>query len=223
MKDNTIPGSTGFWAAVTLIAIWVWLAVSSADRTAQLGALRAELNAPRAETAAEASAADAAERLPDIAVKPGLWTREIARDGASARFDWLLREGGTFVATATATAWAGDREKFAVSAEGAWRIKGSTLVFSVASGAKGLFPASGRVAVRRATDDELVFVEGNRDAVLKHRDFLAREAAALPLKSVPTERVEGLFEREIFLKIAAGIALAALLFAGWSFARRGRY
>lgn len=125
MKDDTIPGSTGIWAAVALIATWAWLAVSSAGRTAQLGALRAELNAPRPETAAEASAADAAERLPDIVQQPRLWTYLAALDGGEVRFDWLLREGGTFVATATA--WAGDREKFAVSAEGAWRIKGSAL------------------------------------------------------------------------------------------------
>jgi len=234
--DAAERGWTTFWAVVALVAI-ICLVFGGRNRTERMEALRADLLAPRPETAAEASAADAAERLPDIAVKPGLWTREIARAGAGARLDLLLRDDRTFVATATGRI--GEAEKFTVSAEGDWRVRGSALVFSVASGAKGLFPASGRVAVRRATGDELVLAEADGEAVLKHQDLLTGEAAAraleeearsaaraafaaLPPKAVPPGRwVEWLFEQELFLKSVAGIVLMALVFTGWSAVRRG--
>ncbi|HRD68428.1 MAG TPA: hypothetical protein PKY50_20065 [Candidatus Competibacter sp.] len=104
----------------------IWMVADAWVHSDRLEALRGELHAPRAETAAEASAADAAERLADIAVKPGLWIYKKEVRSVSVRFDLLLREDRTFVATVRGEIE--DKEKLTASASGEWRVKGHVLV-----------------------------------------------------------------------------------------------
>ena len=69
-------GGSDIWLLVLLGVLVVWALLGYRASGERLEALRAELLAPRPETAAEAALADAAERLPDLAVKPGLWRYE---------------------------------------------------------------------------------------------------------------------------------------------------
>lgn len=227
-------GGSDIWFLVLLGALVVWALLGHQTSVERLEALRAELLAPRPETAAEAAVADAAERLPDLAVKPGLWRFEKSEGSIHARLDLLLRGNGTFLATAAGRV--GEEDKLSLTAGGGWRIKGHTLVLTVEEGAKGFFPSSGRLAVREATDAKLVFAGEKKDIVLVEAGDLELEArkparetesrdagrdafAALPYAAVPDERrLEWLMEQPLFGFIKAFLVFAVVV-AGWHIGR----
>lgn len=158
-----------------LCLIWgvVWLSEhSKAERTKDL---EVYLNTPRAETIKENAEADAAERQPQIQVPTGRFTYSFQGEATGkASLDLLLKDDGTFIMETVIK----DDSKTLVnkSASGTYKAHGSTLVFKVQDGAKGFFPASGRVTVRNATNDTLVFSGENKDLVFQSAE--SREKAA---------------------------------------------
>lgn len=158
---------------------------------------------------------------------PGLWVRERER-APRERIAWLLRADGSFVAT-VADAGA-DAPRYRETASGQWKINARTLVFRADEGARGLFPPTGRVAVRQASAGALAVAEDGGEAVFQEQSGLERAAArdaernawlATPFWNVDNGRKgEWLLESGAVGIVVKTALLMALLVVGWSVLRR---
>jgi len=102
------------------------------------------INTPRVESAEESSLNEKAEKLPTLKISEGLWKHQ--GDGYSVAILFQIEK--RFVITIEA-----DKDKY--TASGTYMVKGSTIVFKVEQGPKGIFPTSGRQIVEQTANGNL--------------------------------------------------------------------
>lgn len=155
---------------VILSGSYFLLYVEAAKQDASFAELSAKLDTPPVDSPFNENAANIAEKQPDLKAHPGLWLQRQKLKETTLEEQLLLTDKGTFRTSLKIFKGDGAEETplLTKTAEGKYHIKGSTLVFTDITGAKGLFYQSGRQPVLHWDDTQIVVPsESNRAETYK--------------------------------------------------------